>query len=140
MLSVGYGDTYIRQYILKDAAEKDLHNIMKVYGTLTDIYFDSSNRLTTSSNLMLDQIALLMSKYPEISLEIGIHTDNSGIATTNQSVSQFRAQLMVNYLISKGISGRRLAPKGYGGTRTVALSNSTADRRLNSRINFLIVY
>jgi outer membrane protein OmpA-like peptidoglycan-associated protein len=140
MLSVGYGDTHIRQNILKDAAEKDLHNIMKVYGILTDIYFDSSNRLTTSSNLMLDQIALLMSKYPEISLEIGIHTDNSGIATTNQSVSQFRAHLMVNYLISKGISGRRLEPKGYGGTRPVALSNSTADRRLNSRIDFLIVY
>jgi len=75
---------------------------------LTDNQFDSSNRLTTSAYIMLDQIVQLMTKYPLIKLEVGVHTDNQGIPSSNLLLSQLRAQVVANYLITEVSAARGL--------------------------------
>jgi OOP family OmpA-OmpF porin len=139
MIACGYGDAIIRIFVLKEPAEKELLIIRKNYNLLTDTYFDASNRLTTSAYIMLDQVANLMNRYPGFSLGIGVHTDNQGTSTNNQLLSQFRAQVLVNYLINRGIDSRRLTAKGYGETRPVASNTFSTDRRLNRRIDLSIV-
>lgn len=139
MISSGYPDAFVRIYVLTDPAEKELNVIRKQYGVLTDIFFDSNNRLNTSAYLMLDQVTGIMTRYPGIKLEIGLHTDNQGSLSNNLSVSQFRAQLIVNYLISRGIGTGRLIARGYGGARPVASNTNPAERRLNRRIEFTLV-
>ena len=42
------------------------------------------------------------------------HTDSRDTEEYNQDLSQKRAQVVVQYLIDKGIEGERLMPKGYG--------------------------
>jgi outer membrane protein OmpA-like peptidoglycan-associated protein len=111
---------------------------MKKYGVSTDTYFDAGNQLITGAYIMLDQIAMLMIKYPSVKLEVGLHTDNQGIQSVNLSLSQFRAQIIVNYLVSRGISIKRLTAKGYGDIRPVASNSNPNERRLNRRINFII--
>ena len=50
-------------------------------------------------------------------IELGSHTDTRGDKKSNDVLSQNRAQSVVDFLISKGIAGDRLAAKGYGENR-----------------------
>jgi hypothetical protein len=138
MIAAGYGDAVVTLVLLRDPAEKELFNIVKRYGALTDSYFDGSNRLTTSANVVLDQIVTLMNKFPGTRLDVAVHTDNQGTQANNQAVSVFRAQLIVNYLTRWGIATGRLTATGYGGTRPVASNDYPTGRRLNRRIEFII--
>jgi outer membrane protein OmpA-like peptidoglycan-associated protein len=138
IVAAGFKDAHVRIYVLKDPAEKDLYNIRKNFDLLTDNYFDAGNRLTTSAYIMLDQVVNLLNKYPDIKLEIGIHTDNQGIQTNNIWFSLARAQIIADYLINRGINGKRLTTKGYGGTRPVASNINPTERKLNRRVDFTI--
>lgn len=139
LISLGLSDTKVRTYILREPAEKELYLIRKNYSMLTDNQFDSSNRLTTSAYIMLDQVVQLMTKYPLIKLEVGVHTDNQGIPSSNLLLSQLRAQVIANYLINRGIGSKRLTVNGYGGARPVVTNNYPTERRLNRRIEFAIL-
>jgi outer membrane protein OmpA-like peptidoglycan-associated protein len=88
---------------------------------------------------MLDQIVMLMNLNPDIRLEVGVHTDNLGLAANNLTISQTRARLMVNYLINRGIDGNRFIAKGFGGTWPVASNILEKDRRLNRRVDFKLI-
>jgi len=88
---------------------------------------------------MLDQIVKLMKKYPLVMLEVAVHSDNTGSAENNLSLSQRRSKLLVNYLISRGISNKRLIATGFGGTKPVAPNFLEKDRKLNRRIDFIII-
>jgi outer membrane protein OmpA-like peptidoglycan-associated protein len=74
-----------------------------------------------------------------LKLEIACHTDNVGPANANQILSQKRAEAMVVYLASNGVSRLRLTAKGYGGTRPVAPNYQESDRKNNRRIDFTIL-
>jgi outer membrane protein OmpA-like peptidoglycan-associated protein len=139
MILAGYDDAIVKLCVLTDPAERELLILKKNYGVLTDTYFDASNRLVTNAYLMLDQVVMLMNKYPRIKLEVGVHTDNQGTATSLMSVSQARALVIVNYLINRGISGNRLTAKGYGSTKPVSSNATWLDRRLNRRVEFSII-
>ncbi|MCL2682477.1 MAG: OmpA family protein [Bacteroidales bacterium] len=56
----------------------------------------------------------LMERNPRLVIELASHTDSRPIAMTNDSLSQFRAQSVVDYMISRGIHPGRLVAKGYG--------------------------
>ena len=88
---------------------------------------------------MLDQIVKLMKKYPLVMLEVAVHSDNTGSAENNLSLSQRRSKLLVNYLISRGISNKRLIATGFGGTKPVAPNFLEKDRKLNRLIDFIII-
>jgi len=139
MVNGGFRGAIIRLFVLTDPAERELNILKKNYGVMTDTYFDPNNRLVTNAYLMLDQVVMLMNKYPGIKLEIGVHTDNQGVAATLDRLSQTRAQVIVNYLINRGVSASRLTPKGYGGSRPVAPNTGWLERRLNRRVEFTVI-
>jgi len=139
MVNGGYKGATIRLYILTNPEERELNILKKNYGVMTDTYFDPNNRLVTNAYLMLDQVVMLMNKYPGIKLEIGVHTDNQGVAGTLDRLSQTRAQVIVNYLINRGVSASRLIPKGYGGSRPVAPNTGWLERRQNRRVEFTVI-
>jgi len=139
MVLAGYNDVLVRLCVLTDPAERELLVLKRNYGVLTDTYFDANNRLVTNAYLMLDQVVMLMNKYPGLKLEIGVHTDNQGSAASLMSVSQARALVIVNYLINRGISGNRLTPKGYGSTKPISSNATWLERRLNRRVDFSII-
>ena len=139
MLALGFRSATVRLYVLTDPAERELNALKRNYGVMTDSYFDVRNRLVTNAYLMLDQVVMLMNKYPSLKLEIGVHTDNQGVPSALQTLSQTRAQVIVNYLINRGVAASRLTPRGYGSTRPVAPNVTWLDRRLNRRVEFTVI-
>ncbi len=139
LISIGFDETRVKIIVLTEPADREMHILKKNYGVLTDTYFDSNNRLISNAYLMLDQIVMLLNKYPGIQMEIGVHTDNQGTAVNLQELSQIRAQVIMNYLISRGINAARLSSNGFGGTRPIASNATWYSRRLNRRIEFNIV-
>ncbi len=106
---------------------------------LRNIFFDTGKSLLRSeSNAELDRLVKLMKDVPNLKVEISGHTDNTGSAKSNQTLSQSRAQAVVAYLTKKGVSASRMTAKGYGPNAPIA-SNGTADgRQQNRRTEFEI--
>ncbi len=79
-------------------------------------YAFGSYEITEESKIALDTLVQLLNLNPTIKIELMAHTDFVGSDQFNSELSQKRAQSVVDYLISKGISQARLVAKGYGKT------------------------
>lgn len=82
----------------------------------------------------LQQLAQVLLKNPSLKFEIGGHTDNVGNESSNQTLSEQRAQNVYNALISKKISDAQLSWKGYGKTRPTAPNDTEEGRQKNRRV------
>ncbi len=106
---------------------------------LRNVFFDLAKaNLRPESNSELDRLVKLMKEVPKLKVEISGHTDNTGSAVSNESLSQLRADAVVNYLTSKGIMKDRLVAKGYGSTKPVSTNDNETGRQLNRRTEFEI--
>ena len=107
--------------------------------TLKNIFFDPNKyNLMPESDAELDQIVELMADNPTLKIQINGHTDNSGNAADNITLSENRARAVTTYLIARGIAATRLAAKGWGDTKPVA-DNSTPEGRARNRRTELTV-
>ncbi len=87
---------------------------------ISNIYYGlDSTQLRPESFPALDTLLSLFKQNPDITIEIGSHTDSRGSDAHNLKLSQGRAQSVIDYLISKGISPERLIAKGYGETKLI---------------------
>jgi len=113
--------------------------------TVLPIFYElASARLTPASKKVIDETLLPILNDSNVSIEIMSHTDSRGNDSYNMSLSQQRANAVVNYLVSKGISRSRLTAKGYGETRlTNRCSNgvdcSEAEHQKNRRTEFRVI-
>lgn len=100
---------------------------------LKGVNFESgSAKLLPESMNVLDSIANDLLDNPDLNIEIGGHTDNTGSAATNRRLSKERAETVRAYLVGKGIPAARLTSMGYGPDRPIA-SNKTEDGRAANR-------
>lgn len=101
---------------------KDFRFLFKLSPTDEPIKVDNINyafgsyEITEDSKLALDSVVQLLRLNPTITIELMAHTDHIGSDQFNSELSQKRAQSVVDYLISKGITAARLVAKGYGET------------------------
>jgi len=82
---------------------------------IPNIFYDFARwELRPESMVSLDNLVQLLNDNPNITIEIGSHTDARGSEAANIELSQRRAQSVVNYLIEKGIASDRLTSRGFG--------------------------
>jgi len=86
----------------------------------------------------LDLVVSFLTSNPNVSIELSGHTDNRGVAADNLRLSQQRADMVRQYLISKGIEEKRITGKGYGGAKPISSNDTEQSRRLNRRVEFTI--
>ncbi len=98
------------------------------------------DKFRSSSYAILDNVVSVLNQYPNMIVTIEGHTDSQGATTSNQVLSQNRANAVKAYLISKGISSSRLTAIGYGENRPVADNNTSEGRLQNRRVVFLPSY
>ena len=70
--------------------------------------------LRPESMVSLDRLVETLNDNPNVTIELMSHTDSRDTEEYNLALSQKRAQSVVDYLVSKGISRDRLTAKGYG--------------------------
>ncbi len=109
-------------------------------GVLQGVNFETnSSRLTAHARSILDQVANELANFPKIKIEVQAHTDSKGSNSYNQALSGRRAQSVINYLASRGLSTRRMIPVGYGETRPIADNKTEAGRAQNRRVQFVVL-
>ena len=107
---------------------------------LENIFFDYDKfELKPKSLTELEKVEKFLVDNPNIRVEISGHTDNSGSLSYNMQLSQKRALAVFNYLVSKGISQKRLTAKGYGPNHPVADNSTEEGMQQNRRIEFKLV-
>ena len=95
---------------------------------IKNIFYDlASAELLPESMASLDHLVEILNDNPNITIELGSHTDFRGKDITNQKLAQRRAQSVVDYLISKGIAKDRLVAKGYGESSPATVTKEEAN-------------
>jgi outer membrane protein OmpA-like peptidoglycan-associated protein len=106
-----------------------------------NISFGTNNAtLTTKSNTSLDQVVRIMNENPGLNIRIQGHTDNTGNADANMTLTENRANAVKDYLVSKGISADRITAEGFGGTQPIADNGTATGRTKNKRIEIRVAY
>jgi len=85
----------------------------------------------------INRIVKLMTDDPSLKFEVQGHTDNTGNAASNQTLSEQRAQAIVQKLIEMGISADRLTAVGKGQTNPLADNSTDEGRAKNRRVEFI---
>lgn len=99
------------------------------------ILFDfDSYALRYEARRDLDRVTDILLRYPETSIIVAGHTDSTGDANYNQRLSEYRAQAVSNYLISRGVQSYRISSVGYGETQPVASNATERGRQRNRRV------
>lgn len=122
----------LRSSVLKDLLEKGNF-------TTNDIHFSSgSDELQSSSNDILNQIGEALQNNPTIKFKIIGHTDSDGDNSSNQILSEKRAESVKNYLISNfDIFARNLVAEGKGESVPLHDNNSPDGKAQNRRVEFV---
>lgn len=95
-----------------------------------------SAELTEESYTKLDEVYEQLDKYSDRKYEIAGHTDNTATDRINIKLSLDRANAVREYLVNRGVDGKRLVAKGYGSSRPKADNKTAAGRAINRRIEF----
>ncbi|MBK1724101.1 OmpA family protein [Thiocystis violacea] len=98
-----------------------------------------SDQIQPSFYSTLDKIATVVKKYGKTQLAVAGHTDNTGSADYNQRLSERRAASVERYLDSTGVLPQRIESAGYGMTQPITTNDTEAGRRLNRRVDIVIM-
>ncbi len=90
--------------------------------------------LKPESFTVLDIVAQSLNANPDIRIEIGGYTDNTGATATNLRLSQARADAVRAHLGSKGVAPDRMVAKGYGAATPIATNTTPTGRAQNRRV------
>jgi outer membrane protein OmpA-like peptidoglycan-associated protein len=112
---------------------------------LPQVYFEIDKaELKPESYPVLDEAAGTLAKVfsgnEKVTIEVQGHTDNTGAADYNLTLSQKRAETVKNYLVAKhNLDANRFNAKGYGLTKPIATNNTKEGRAQNRRVEFVII-
>lgn len=115
--------------------------VKKMTYAAKQIYFATGKTsLLSRSFKSLDDVAGVLNENPEVRLQIDGYTDNTGKAETNLLLSEKRALVVKEYLVSKGVAEDRISYKGYGQENPVADNKTAAGRAQNRRVELKLGY
>ncbi len=104
-----------------------------------DFKFGFNNaELDEDASEYLDELITLLNYNKNLKLEIIGHTDNIGSKEANQKLSEKRARVVYDYLVSEGINKKRIQYKGKADTEPIAPNDTAENRAKNRRVEFIL--
>jgi len=101
------------------------------------VFFDTNKSdIKTDASPLLGEAVTIMKENPEMRVEIQGHTDSTGPEAYNQTLSEKRANSILEYMLNQGIDSGRLEVKGYGESDPIASNETEAGRQKNRRVRF----
>jgi len=104
------------------------------YGITFDV---GKSTIKPQSMGTINEIFSILKKYPELKFSVEGHTDNTGKAELNQSLSEERAKAVKDKLVEMGIESSRLSSKGFGMSKPIDKNVTTEGRAKNRRVEFV---
>jgi len=102
------------------------------------LFATNSSDLTGEAKASLQDLATSLQEYPNTKVLIVGHTDNTGQAAYNQTLSEKRASSAANVLAQSGVNASRLEITGYGINNPVGDNGTVEGRRQNRRVEVAI--
>ncbi|MFI5371121.1 MAG: OmpA family protein, partial [Candidatus Eisenbacteria bacterium] len=109
---------------------------------LNNVNFETGkDSILADSYGTLDAVGALLAKWPQLKMEIGGHTDNTGSATTNTKLSKARAQAVDNYILAHHpeLQAGQYTVKGYGSSKPIATNKTPEGKAQNRRVEFKVL-
>jgi outer membrane protein OmpA-like peptidoglycan-associated protein len=119
-------------------ADKSATDVPKTF-VFDHLNFDSATtHLTPASVATVNDLATVLKAYPSAQVQLVGHTDNTGSAAANQTLSLDRANAVKETLVAQGVGADRISTAGYGQDRPVASNDSEAGRAQNRRLELTV--
>ncbi len=93
-----------------------------------------SARLSSGAIAALSGVAKILIDYRLTIISVEGHTDDSGDAASNRTLSEQRASTVARQLISQGVEAERMVVVGHGSDRPVADNSTELGREANRRV------
>jgi len=135
----GNGQFYIRNFRIAKGAVP-LYDRMQSEGKFITygITFDvGKSTIKPESMGEINRIVALLNENPTLKFSIEGHTDNTGNAASNQTLSEARSQAVVDKLVENGIARDRLKAAGKGQTAPIADNSTEEGKAKNRRVEFV---
>ena len=133
------GDTLIAS----GSPRRDLLLLPAAVGAKVDlpsiIFAQGKAGLLGSSYTELNRLAIALQASPGTEVRLEGHTDNVGPADKNQQLSEDRVAEVKRYLVGRGVDEKRVTTVGFGGTKPKFSNGREETRRLNRRVELVIV-
>ncbi|GGY48987.1 OmpA family lipoprotein [Bacterioplanes sanyensis] len=118
--------------------ERDGDNVNLIMpGNIT--FASGSSAVASSFYEVLNSVALVIKEYDRTLVVVAGHTDSVGSESTNQRLSEQRAQSVSAYLKSRGIKSVRLETVGFGERSPIASNATAAGKEQNRRVEITLV-
>lgn len=128
-----FDDFVVSEYRGSDYAKKLLEEQILTFQA--ELFFDVDQAaLKPAAKISLEQLASALRSLPELHIEIGGHTDNTGSVAYNQDLSERRARAVCDFLTEKGVNSSQLRWKGYGEAQPIATNDTDTGRQQNRRV------
>ena len=122
---------------LADLAAKKTERGMVI--TLGDVLFGTDKAgLNPDGMRTAQKLADILHDNPQRTVLVEGFTDSTGAASYNQELSERRATSVRSALQEMGISGGRVATRGYGAAYPVATNDTSQNRQWNRRVEIIL--
>lgn len=118
--------------------DKAANNALLVSMTSATGFDTNSSVIKPGFTTTLDKISRVLNQYGKTTVTVIGHTDSVGSDAFNQTLSEKRAQSVLDYFASKNVNPIRLAAYGRGESQPRADNATEAGRALNRRVELLI--
>jgi outer membrane protein OmpA-like peptidoglycan-associated protein len=106
---------------------------------MSDVLFNTGKSdLQPPAREAMARLSGVVLNYPSLRLAIEGHTDSTGRAEFNQTLSQKRADAVHEYLVTQGLDGDKLSAQGLGMDNPVADNSTSTGRQKNRRVEIVI--
>lgn len=117
---------------------KEIQDTLNEYAKT--ILFDTGrSTIKTQSEAVLKDITGILKKYSTATFTVEGHTDSTGRESTNQKLSEARANAVKDYLVANGIASSRLSAVGHGETKPIDTNKTRKGRANNRRVEINLI-
>lgn len=128
-------DSMTPREAMDDVISTDAESLFKFQDALFD--YDKYN-IRQDARDVLDSVATWLNKHKDINVLIEGHCDDRGTNDYNLALGEKRANAARDYLVSRGVSSKRMSTLTYGEEKPVCSSMNDSCRQNNRRAHFVV--
>ena len=95
-------------------------------------------KIEDASFPVLDEVVRALNDNKSFHVQIEGNADSSGAAEHNQTLSEKRAQAVLDYLVAHGVAKERLGSRGLSSSKPLDTNATAAGRENNRRVEFVV--